>query len=86
MDCDGFPKLTIVLRLCTFSDPNFSWVVSFKEFAHPAFEVFSALGTVGPTFFLAVAMFGFVFQINVLIIEKELKLRQVSPLLHFCKR
>ncbi|KAJ8553877.1 hypothetical protein K7X08_024555 [Anisodus acutangulus] len=57
-------------------DPNFSWVVSLKEFAHPAFEVFSALGAVGPTFFLAVAMFGFVFQINVLVIEKELKLRQ----------
>ncbi|XP_075107779.1 ABC transporter A family member 2 isoform X2 [Nicotiana tabacum] len=62
-------------------DPNFSWVVSFKEFAHPAFEVFSALGTVGPTFFLAVAMFGFVFQINVLIIEKELKLRQAMTMM-----
>ncbi|XP_009759241.1 ABC transporter A family member 2 [Nicotiana sylvestris] len=62
-------------------DPNFSWVVSFKEFAHPAFEVFSALGAVGPTFFLAVAMFGFVFQINVLIIEKELKLRQAMTMM-----
>ncbi|KAM3381069.1 ABC transporter A family member 2 [Capsicum galapagoense] len=62
-------------------DPNFSWVVSFKEFAHPAFEIFSALGAVGPTFFLAVAMFGFVFQINVLVIEKELKLRQAMTMM-----
>lgn len=62
-------------------DPNFSWVVSLKEFAHPAFEVFSALRTIGPTFFLAVAMFGFVFQINALIIEKELKLRQAMTMM-----
>ncbi|MCD7455438.1 ATP-binding cassette sub- A member 2 [Datura stramonium] len=62
-------------------DPNFSWVVGLKEFAHPAFEVFSSMGSVGPTFFLAVAMFGFVFQINVLIIEKELKLRQAMTMM-----
>ncbi|KAJ8536452.1 hypothetical protein K7X08_034853 [Anisodus acutangulus] len=62
-------------------DPNFSWVVSLKEFAHPAFEIFSALSAVGPTFFLAVAMFGFVFQINVLVIEKELKLRQAMTMM-----
>lgn len=59
------------------SDPEYSWVVSLKEFAHPAFEIFSAVGTIGPTFFLAIAMFGFVFQISSLITEKELKLRQV---------
>lgn len=40
-------------------------------------ETFSAVGTSGPTFFLAIAMFGFVFQISSLITEKELKLRQV---------
>ncbi|KAF3437772.1 hypothetical protein FNV43_RR20528 [Rhamnella rubrinervis] len=56
--------------------PNFSWVVEFKEFAHPALEIFSAMGTVGPSFFLAAAMFGFVFQISSFIAEKELKLRQ----------
>lgn len=59
------------------TDPNFSWVVRLKEFAHPAVETFSAVGTSGPTFFLAIAMFGFVFQISSLITEKELKLRQV---------
>ena len=59
------------------SDPNFSWVVNLKEFAHPALEIFSDLGTVGQTFFIAIAMFGFVFQISSLITEKELKLRQV---------
>ncbi|XP_059638775.1 ABC transporter A family member 2-like [Cornus florida] len=62
-------------------DPNFSWVVSLKEFAHPAFEIFSAVGSVGPTFFLAIAMFGFVFQISSLIAEKELKLRQAMTVM-----
>lgn len=62
-------------------DPNFSWVVSLKEFAHPAVQTFSAVGTVGPTFFLAIAMFGFVFQISSLIAEKELKLRQAMTMM-----
>lgn len=48
------------------------------EFAHPAMDIFSAMSSVGPSFFLAAAMFGFVFQISSLITEKELKLRQVS--------
>ncbi|KAF4375889.1 hypothetical protein F8388_004979 [Cannabis sativa] len=39
--------------------PNFSWIVTLKEFAHPALEIFSALASVGPSFFLATAMFGF---------------------------
>lgn len=51
--------------------------MGFKEFAHPAIQTFSAVGSAGPTFFLAIAMFGFVFQISSLILEKELKLRQV---------
>lgn len=38
----------------------------------------SAIKEVGPTFFLATAMFGFVFQMTSLIAEKELKLREVS--------
>ncbi|KAJ8620984.1 hypothetical protein MRB53_029513 [Persea americana] len=62
-------------------DPNFSWVVRLKEFAHPAVETFSAVGTSGPTFFLAIAMFGFVFQISSLITEKELKLRQAMSIM-----
>ncbi|XP_059643934.1 ABC transporter A family member 2-like [Cornus florida] len=62
-------------------DPNFSWVVGLKEFAHPAFEIFSAVASIGPTFFLAIAMFGFVFQISSLITEKELKLRQAMTLM-----
>ncbi|KAM7479997.1 hypothetical protein LguiA_028210 [Lonicera macranthoides] len=62
-------------------DPEYSWVVSLKEFAHPAFEIFSAVGTIGPTFFLAIAMFGFVFQISSLITEKELKLRQAMTMM-----
>lgn len=65
-----------------YSDASFSWVVSIKEFAHPALDIFSAVQRAGPTFFLAIAMFSFVFQISALITEKELKLRQVSA---FCK-
>ncbi|KAK7836999.1 abc transporter a family member 2 [Quercus suber] len=62
-------------------DPNFSWIVGFKEFAHPAIDSFSAVGSVGPTFFLATAMFAFVFQISFLITEKELKLRQAMSMM-----
>ncbi|XP_068652265.1 ABC transporter A family member 2-like [Aristolochia californica] len=62
-------------------DTNFSWVVGFKEFAHPAIETFSAVGTAGPTFFLAIAMFNFVFQISSLVTEKELKLRQAMSIM-----
>lgn len=63
------------------ADPNFRWNVGLKEFAHPATETFSAVGQAGPTFFLAIAMFGFVFQISSLVTEKELKLRQVMSIM-----
>ncbi|KAH6797364.1 ATP-binding cassette A2 [Perilla frutescens var. hirtella] len=62
-------------------DASFSWVVSLKEFAHPALEIFSAVQSAGPTFFLAIAMFSFVFQISALITEKELKLRQAMTMM-----
>ncbi|XP_042011440.1 ABC transporter A family member 2-like [Salvia splendens] len=62
-------------------DASFSWVVSIKEFAHPALEIFSAVQNAGPTFFLAIAMFSFVFQISALITEKELKLRQTMTMM-----
>ncbi|KAL2244262.1 ABC transporter A family member 2 [Sesamum indicum] len=62
-------------------DTSFSWVVSLKEFAHPALEIFSAVQSAGPTFFLAIAMFSFVFQISALITEKELKLRQAMTMM-----
>ncbi|KAF5734706.1 ABC transporter A family member 2-like [Tripterygium wilfordii] len=62
-------------------DPNFSWVVGFKEYAHPAESNFSAIETVGPTFILAIAMFAFVFQISSLVTEKELKLRQAMTMM-----
>lgn len=70
-------------HIMTCSDPNFSWVVVLKEFAHPPEEVPSAMQTVGPTFFLATSMFGFVFQMSSLITEKELKLRQVMTINNF---
>ncbi|OAY80034.1 ABC transporter A family member 2, partial [Ananas comosus] len=57
-------------------DPNFSWMVGFKEFAHPATQLFCRRAS-RANFFLAIAMFGFVFQISSLVTEKELKLRQV---------
>ncbi|KAJ6358989.1 hypothetical protein OIU76_000667 [Salix suchowensis] len=56
--------------------PSFNWTVGLTEFAHPARPAFSALATVGPAFFLAFTMFGFVLQISNLVAEKELKLRQ----------
>lgn len=62
-------------------DPNFSWVVALKEFAHPATSTFSAVSQAGPTFFLSIAMFGFVFQIGSLVTEKELKLRQAMSIM-----
>ncbi|KAL3640608.1 ATP-binding cassette sub- A member 2 [Castilleja foliolosa] len=62
-------------------DASFSWVVSIKEFAHPAREIFSAVQSAGPTFFLAIAMFSFVFQISALVTEKELKLRQAMTMM-----
>ncbi|KAL5816491.1 hypothetical protein ACOSQ3_024869 [Xanthoceras sorbifolium] len=58
-------------------DPNLGWDVGFKEFAHPEEEAYFSMSTIGPTFFLATAMFGFVFQISALVTEKELKLRQL---------
>ena len=59
------------------SDPNFSWVVGLKEFAHPKIEFSSSLDAMVPPFFVAATMFGFVFQMGSLVTEKELKLRQV---------
>ncbi|XP_043704169.1 ABC transporter A family member 2-like [Telopea speciosissima] len=56
-------------------DPKFSWDVGLKAFVHPSGEKFSTMETIGPTFFLAIAMFGFVFQMSSLVTEKELKLR-----------
>lgn len=41
----------------------------------------SAGGKAGPTFFLAIAVFGFVFQISSLVTEKELKLRQAMSMM-----
>lgn len=82
-------KLQIPLQLAAereiarslLGDASFSWVVSLKEFAHPAFDIFSAVQRAGPTFFLAIAMFSFVFQISALITEKELKLRQTMTMM-----
>ncbi|KAJ6374152.1 hypothetical protein OIU78_029789 [Salix suchowensis] len=56
--------------------PTYNWKVGLTEYAHPAKRAFSAVATVGPAFFLAFTMFGFVLQITNLVAEKELKLRQ----------
>ncbi|XVF11965.1 hypothetical protein REPUB_Repub08aG0074000 [Reevesia pubescens] len=62
-------------------DSNFRWTVELKEFPHPAMHTLSAIALVGPTFFLAIAMFSFVFQIGSLVSEKELKLRQAMTMM-----
>ncbi|XP_030949383.1 ABC transporter A family member 2-like isoform X5 [Quercus lobata] len=62
-------------------DPNFSWIVGLKEFAHPRMEFSSSLDAMIPPFFLAAVMFGFVFQMGSLVTEKELKLRQAMTMM-----
>ncbi|KAJ1691633.1 hypothetical protein LUZ63_015788 [Rhynchospora breviuscula] len=62
-------------------DPNFAWDIALKKFPQPVIKNTSAVGKAGPTFFLAIAMFGFVFQISSLVTEKELKLRQAMSMM-----
>ncbi|KAK7281814.1 hypothetical protein RIF29_10111 [Crotalaria pallida] len=63
-------------------DPMFSWNVFFKEFPHPGKPLpLSAVGSIGPPFFLAIAMFNFVLQMSSLVTEKELKLRQAMTMM-----
>ncbi|KAL0689794.1 hypothetical protein Bca4012_089472 [Brassica carinata] len=61
-------------------DPKFGWSFGFKEFPQPVVAkdvTISPLNLMGPVFFLAFSMFGFVLQLGSLATEKELKLRQV---------
>ncbi|XP_015077839.1 ABC transporter A family member 2-like [Solanum pennellii] len=62
-------------------DPNFPWDVSFKEFPHPPGDVYNEVTLSAMVFFMAVAIFGFVFQVSALITEKELKLRQAMTMM-----
>lgn len=77
------------LGLNQFLDPNFSFGIGLKEFPHPKQKLrtrgrdIQVLVNFGAMFFFATSMFGFVFQVHSLVLEKELKLRQVKiyPLL-----
>ncbi|XP_073143573.1 ABC transporter A family member 2-like [Henckelia pumila] len=70
-------------------DPSFSWQVGFKEYAHPAYMATpsdrkgddSAFNTFLGIFFLAAAVLAFVFQINYVVLEKELKHRQAMTVM-----
>ncbi|KAF3590535.1 hypothetical protein DY000_02026382 [Brassica cretica] len=65
-------------------DPKFGWSFGFKEFAQPAVAkdvTISPLNLMGPVFFLAFSMFGFVLQLGSLANEKELKLRQAMTVM-----
>ncbi|TMW86787.1 hypothetical protein EJD97_020884 [Solanum chilense] len=71
-------------------DSKFSWNVGLKEFARPAIEdpeagdsfQDSSFGNIfSQIFFYAVSMFGFVFQISTMVLEKELKLRQAMTVM-----
>ncbi|KAK4480244.1 hypothetical protein RD792_013308 [Penstemon davidsonii] len=69
-------------------DPNFSWHVGLKEFAHPAYaaekvEELPEEGTdfVSVIFYLAPTMFMFVFQIGAVVSEKDLKHRQALTIM-----
>eukprot|EP00256_Glycine_max_P061178 XP_014630248.1 ABC transporter A family member 2 isoform X2 [Glycine max] len=59
-------------------DAEFSWNVFLREFAHPSTTPFSVVASIGPAFFLVIAIFNFVLQIRSLVTEKELKLRQTG--------
>ena len=58
-------------------DENFKVQIAIQEFAHPAFVVSTFEGQIAPLFLLACSMFPFVIQMNEIVAEKELKLRQV---------
>lgn len=45
--------------------------------AEDSVQKFALDAFLSPIFFYAVSMFGFVFQISTMVLEKELKLRQV---------
>ncbi|KAL8140464.1 hypothetical protein V2J09_006485 [Rumex salicifolius] len=65
-------------------DPALSWTVGFKEFPQPPKEdeeKSQLVYFIQPTFFLASALFGFVFQMSSLVMEKELKLRQAMEMM-----
>ncbi|CAH2043967.1 unnamed protein product [Thlaspi arvense] len=65
-------------------DPKFSWGFGFKQFASPAISgtvTTSAISIMGPVFFLAFSMLGFVTQLGSLVTEKELKLRQAMTMM-----
>ncbi|KAJ8560529.1 hypothetical protein K7X08_022389 [Anisodus acutangulus] len=71
-------------------DSKFSWNVGLKEFAHPviedpeagdSFQNFALVVIFSPIFFYAISMFGFVFQISSMVLEKELKLRQAMTVM-----
>jgi ABC-type multidrug transport system ATPase subunit len=57
-------------------EPNLEWDAGFREFAHPAFRTQSIVSSVGPPFFFAGAMFGFVIQVGAVVLEREQKQRQ----------
>ena len=58
------------------ADWGLTWNVTYSQFPHPASNSFSAVGSIGPTFLFAAAMFSFVTQMSNLVGERELKLRQ----------
>ncbi|KAF7124425.1 hypothetical protein RHSIM_Rhsim12G0158000 [Rhododendron simsii] len=69
---------TSVEKRGQYEDPTFKFQIPLQLAAER--EIARSL-IKGPTFFLATAMFGFVFQISSLITEKELKLRQAMSMM-----
>jgi len=58
------------------NDPNMPIEVNMREFAHPSFRASSTVGSIGPPFFFAAAMFSFVIAVGSVVNERETKLRQ----------
>jgi len=78
------PYITVALPMQTqahrsiaqFINPGSKMEIASKLFAHPAFDVSTFEGIVAPLFLLGCAMFPFVIQMNEVVMERELKLRQ----------
>ncbi|CAO2818609.1 unnamed protein product [Amaranthus hypochondriacus] len=87
-------KFQIPLQIATerelarslLADQNFSWTAGVKGFPHHAATDAGASSTddyaiLAPLFLFTVAMFPFVFQLNSIVLEKELKLRQAMNIM-----
>ncbi|KNA24419.1 hypothetical protein SOVF_016010 [Spinacia oleracea] len=71
------------LARSVLADQSFSWTVRLKELPHHAETLgynSSGLEFLAPLFLFTIAMFPFVFQVTSIVLEKEMKLRQITAI------